>query len=77
MNTDYFLVLHPRHKLTYFKSAGWEEDWINTAETLVCDEFERSYQDMEIEDDDALEMAIDVPARSAVDSSSEVCFSFF
>ncbi|KAG2041385.1 hypothetical protein BDR03DRAFT_805869, partial [Suillus americanus] len=37
------MILHPRHKLTYFKSAGWEQDWIRTAETLVCDEFERSY----------------------------------
>ncbi|KAG2085762.1 uncharacterized protein F5147DRAFT_527162, partial [Suillus discolor] len=34
------MILHPRHKLTYFKSAGWEQDWINTAETLVHDKFE-------------------------------------
>jgi hypothetical protein len=25
------LVLHPRHKLHYFKKAGWEDDWIETA----------------------------------------------
>ncbi|KAG2740587.1 hypothetical protein P692DRAFT_201663655, partial [Suillus brevipes Sb2] len=25
------MILHPRHKLTYFKSASWEENWINTA----------------------------------------------
>ncbi|KAF9227249.1 hypothetical protein BS17DRAFT_653603, partial [Gyrodon lividus] len=25
------MVLHPRHKLTYFKKANWEEGWINTA----------------------------------------------
>ncbi|KAG1782401.1 hypothetical protein EV702DRAFT_920180, partial [Suillus placidus] len=37
------MILHPRHKLTYFKSTGWEQDWIRTAETLVRDEFERSY----------------------------------
>jgi hypothetical protein len=38
-----YVVLHPRHKLEYFKNAGWEEDWIKTAEELVRDEFERSY----------------------------------
>ncbi|KAG0701873.1 hypothetical protein DFH29DRAFT_760631, partial [Suillus ampliporus] len=37
------MVLHPHHKLSYFKSAGWEDDWISTAEALVHDEFERSY----------------------------------
>jgi hypothetical protein len=31
------VVLHPRHKLSYFKSADWEDDWINTAEALVRD----------------------------------------
>ncbi|KAG2747579.1 hypothetical protein P692DRAFT_201668127, partial [Suillus brevipes Sb2] len=25
------MVLHPRHKLSYFKSAGWEEEWVETA----------------------------------------------
>ena len=25
------LVLHPCHKLHYFKKAGWEDDWIDTA----------------------------------------------
>ncbi|KAH7924728.1 hypothetical protein BV22DRAFT_978624, partial [Leucogyrophana mollusca] len=25
------MVLHLRHKLTYFKNARWEPDWINTA----------------------------------------------
>jgi hypothetical protein len=35
-----FLVLHPRHKLAYFKAAGWDQDWINTAKDLVRDQFE-------------------------------------
>ncbi|KAG2739686.1 hypothetical protein P692DRAFT_201669890, partial [Suillus brevipes Sb2] len=34
------MVLHPRHKLSYFKSAGWEDAWIKTMEDLVRDEFE-------------------------------------
>ncbi|KAG2341485.1 hypothetical protein BDR05DRAFT_845370, partial [Suillus weaverae] len=25
------MVLHPQHKLSYFKNAGWEERWIATA----------------------------------------------
>jgi len=37
------LVLHPHHKLKYFKKAGWEPDWITAVEEIVCAEFERSY----------------------------------
>ena len=37
------LVLHPQHKLEYFRHAGWTSAWIDTAEALVRDEFERSY----------------------------------
>lgn len=37
------MVLHPRHKLAYFKKAHWEPQWIQTAESLVRNEFERSY----------------------------------
>ncbi|KAF8225689.1 hypothetical protein L208DRAFT_1305354 [Tricholoma matsutake] len=29
------MVLHPRHKLLYFKSAKWEQEWIDTAKELV------------------------------------------
>ncbi|KAG1889611.1 uncharacterized protein F5891DRAFT_906011, partial [Suillus fuscotomentosus] len=25
------MVLHPRHKLQYFKAAGWEDEWVTTA----------------------------------------------
>ncbi|KIM54105.1 hypothetical protein SCLCIDRAFT_39696, partial [Scleroderma citrinum Foug A] len=37
------MVLHPRHKLSYFKNAQWEVEWIATAEVLVREEFARSY----------------------------------
>ncbi|KAF8867525.1 hypothetical protein BD779DRAFT_1464272 [Infundibulicybe gibba] len=37
------MVLHPRHKLQYFKDVGWEDDWIKTAKGIVQDEFQRSY----------------------------------
>jgi hypothetical protein len=35
-------VLHPRHKLKYFESTGWQEDWIVTAQSIVCNEFDRT-----------------------------------
>ncbi|KAG1791478.1 hypothetical protein EV424DRAFT_1265938, partial [Suillus variegatus] len=37
------MVLHPQHKLLYFKAADWEDNWIQTAEQLVREEFECSY----------------------------------
>lgn len=48
--TIHFEVLHPRHKLTYFTNAGWEQDWIQTASNLVRQEFDFSYADMPIDD---------------------------
>jgi hypothetical protein len=44
--------LHPRHKLDYFKKAGWEEEWIIAAKKIVREEFERSYMAPVIEDDE-------------------------
>ncbi|KAG2085570.1 uncharacterized protein F5147DRAFT_588943 [Suillus discolor] len=40
------MVLHPRHKLSYFKTAGWEAEWIQTASDLVRHEFDFAYADM-------------------------------
>jgi hypothetical protein len=37
-------VLHPRHKLGYFRSAKWDDEWIETAKQIVRDEFERTYK---------------------------------
>jgi hypothetical protein len=36
------IVLHPRHKLQYFEMAGWEQEWIDTAEEIVRKDFEQS-----------------------------------
>jgi len=38
-----FSVLHPQHKLSYFKQAGWPTEWIHTAEGIVHVEFKCSY----------------------------------
>lgn len=37
-------MLHPRHKLEYFRKQKWEEEWINTAEQILTTEYERSYK---------------------------------
>jgi hypothetical protein len=38
-----FLVLHPCHKLEYFKKQKWEIPWIQDACKIVCHEFVCSY----------------------------------
>ncbi|KAG1801225.1 uncharacterized protein BJ212DRAFT_1286670 [Suillus subaureus] len=51
------MVLHPHHKLAYFKNTQWEDAWIGTAATLVHDEFEWSYLEVGIqENSDDIEM---------------------
>jgi hypothetical protein len=45
-----FVVLHPSHKLDYFKAAQWEAEWVLTAEEIVRTEFNRAYADIINED---------------------------
>jgi hypothetical protein len=47
-----FSVLDPKRKLDYFRSAGWEEKWIETAREIVEAEFDRGYAEMCIGSDD-------------------------
>ncbi|KAI0782136.1 hypothetical protein C8Q75DRAFT_727993, partial [Abortiporus biennis] len=42
-------VLYSEYKLKYFYNAGWLDDWIKTAETIVCDKFNNSYASHSIE----------------------------
>jgi hypothetical protein len=51
-------VLHPRHKLKYFKTVGWEDEWIDAAEQIVRDEFEQKYTNLpdRVDDDDNIVM---------------------
>jgi hypothetical protein len=44
-------VLHPRHKLEYFKRHKWEDAWIQAARAIVQEEFSRSYELVEGADD--------------------------
>ncbi|RDB18255.1 putative AC transposase [Hypsizygus marmoreus] len=43
------MILHPQFKLNYFKRAGWEPEWIDTARGIIQDEFARAYADIEVE----------------------------
>lgn len=57
-------MLHPRHKLEYFKTAVWIDDWIDTAETLVHKELEQSYSMLNVSDEeDEPEIVTGVPVR--------------
>ncbi|KAJ3498251.1 hypothetical protein NLJ89_g10242 [Agrocybe chaxingu] len=46
------MILHPRHKLSYFRTASWPQEWIDTAEDLLRSEFERSYRLEELSEDE-------------------------
>ena len=46
------LVLHPRHKLQYFKNAGWLQGWIDTARELVETQFKHVYAPRDVEEED-------------------------
>ncbi|KAF8811031.1 hypothetical protein BYT27DRAFT_7008139, partial [Phlegmacium glaucopus] len=43
------MVLDPRCKLEYFKTAKWEREWIDEAERLTRQEYINSYRDLEAE----------------------------
>jgi ABC-type uncharacterized transport system substrate-binding protein len=36
-------VMHPLYKLSYFKEANWEKEWINIAEDAARTFFEEHY----------------------------------
>jgi len=59
-------VLHPRHKLTYFKAAGWEDEWINAAEQIIRDEFEWKYANLPGDSGDVEGNRIPLPKKKKV-----------
>jgi hypothetical protein len=46
------LVLHPSHKLEYFKQADWDDEWCEAALDIVRTMFECAYINSEVEDED-------------------------
>ncbi|OJT07830.1 hypothetical protein TRAPUB_1276 [Trametes pubescens] len=37
------MMLHPRHKLLYFKKMKWKEEWISNAREILRTEYEKRY----------------------------------
>ncbi|KAF5356677.1 hypothetical protein D9758_013731 [Tetrapyrgos nigripes] len=50
------MVLHPRHKLNYFKTAEWPESWKNMALEIVRDVYERDYKSKMTVENDAMDV---------------------
>lgn len=43
------LVLHPRHKLEYFRKNNWDELSIEAARNIVQDVFDETYRELDID----------------------------
>lgn len=74
-------VLHPQHKLQYFRQAGWTSEWIDTAEALVRDKFKRSYMstpnfNSDGEDSDGEAESDEGGDNKAVAEQQKVCSNF-
>jgi hypothetical protein len=41
------IVLHPQYKLEYFRTANWEQEWIDTAEDLLRTQFQNKYEEFD------------------------------
>ena len=65
------LVLHPCHKLMYFKAADWPDEWINTAKDLVTTEFERTYLNHDESDNTRSDDAMD--GERELEAVEKVC----
>lgn len=64
------VVLHPCHKLAYFKHTKWEDNWVESAETLVRETYECSYSVVSPGDSETDEDGI------AMEASSVSCLCF-
>ncbi|KJA19986.1 hypothetical protein HYPSUDRAFT_142979 [Hypholoma sublateritium FD-334 SS-4] len=50
------MILHPKYKLNYFKSAKWEQVWVDTAEELIRTEYRDKYEEDEVSGSDTAEV---------------------
>ena len=70
------LVLDPRCKLDYFRTAGWEEEWIETAQEIVREEFDRNYAGLYLKTDKKKSSPVRKPVitlRAPVGSNGDPC----
>ena len=63
------LVLHPRHKLEYFKRNKWDKPSIEAARNIVQDKFNRLYSKLDVEGDSD-------PTRTDINAAVLVSHSF-
>ena len=63
---SFSIVLHPCHKLEYFKLAGWKPPWIATARKLVNDRYDKSYAAYHTSED----------SDGQADIDTEVCYFY-
>jgi len=42
------IVLHPHHKLEYFRKNNWDEPSIEAAHNIVQDKFDKSYRKLDV-----------------------------
>jgi len=68
--TAIHLVLHPCHKLEYFKRNSWDEVSIKTAHNIVQDKFNRSYHLLDIEENQS------TASTTQTNHDVTVCHSF-
>ncbi len=69
-----FSVLHPCHKLKYFKKCNWEEAWVDVAHDIVRKKFSWSYAPLE---DDSSGNGSPVDSNKAVSQCYLFLFCFF
>ncbi|KAF5332362.1 hypothetical protein D9758_016948 [Tetrapyrgos nigripes] len=67
------MVLHPRHKLNYFKTAEWPTSWVDAAKEIVREVYERDYKGRRVEG----EMEIDKPSSPVLSKSKPVKLNQF
>ncbi len=52
----FYTVLHPHHKLMYFRKVGWSQDWIDTTHDIIQMENKCKYKSRIIERDEENEV---------------------
>ena len=45
-----FIVLHPKYKLTYFRSKKWPEKWVNAARVVLQEQWTTYYKPSDSEE---------------------------
>ncbi|KAF8986600.1 hypothetical protein BDQ17DRAFT_1259421, partial [Cyathus striatus] len=63
------MILHPQHKLQYFRNSGWQEDWISTALDVLRSQYELNYKTFH-DTDNAPSTTLEPDATSDVSSKT-------